>query len=296
MAFHRKLWRRRSWRRIFYERLSEPLHLNLLSVFVGLFGSFRRKVEYDLILRHSNAFALLKAADQAKERGLPGITVLEFGVAAGAGLMNLCVLAQKVTSLTGIDIQVFGFDTGKGMPAPRDYRDHPDIYGKGDFAANLEALRAILPPNGHLILGELAETAPRFVKEKLSAQAPIGYVFLDVDYYSSTVEALKIFDGPPDCYLPMLSIHVDDIDFEAHNPYAGELLAINEFNEQHRFRKICRQEFLESSRLFRKAEWIRHMFTLHVMDHPSRQQAPTRPAQFLENPYLRGASAKHSGQ
>src|SRR5580698_9337117 len=100
MGFHKKLLRRHVWRRIFYERLTEPLHLNALSVFVGLFGSFRQKVAYDLVLRPYHAFALLNAADQARGRGLSAITVLEFGVAAGAGLMNISILAQKVTSLT----------------------------------------------------------------------------------------------------------------------------------------------------------------------------------------------------
>jgi hypothetical protein len=295
MGFHKKLLRRHSLRRIFYERLTEPIHLNVLSVFVALFGSFRQKVAHDLVLRHSNAFALLKAADQAKELGLSAITVIEFGVAAGAGLMNICLLAQKVSSLTGIDIQVFGFDTGKGMPAPRDYRDHPNMYHQGDFPSDLAALRNILPSNGHLILGELADTAPQFVKDKLTGRTPIGYVSVDVDYYSSTVEALKVFDGPPQFYLPMVSIYLDDINFECHNPFAGELLAINEFNEHHQFRKICRHEFLDSSRIFRNAEWIKHIFTLHVMDHPVRQNSTSRPAQLLENPYLREAAAKPSG-
>ena len=51
---------------MYYERLSEPLHLNAISAFVALFGSFRRKVEYDLVLRPQNAFGILKAADSAK--------------------------------------------------------------------------------------------------------------------------------------------------------------------------------------------------------------------------------------
>jgi hypothetical protein len=292
MILHKKLMRRHIRRRIFYERMTEPLHLNVLSVFVALFGSFRQKVAYDLVLRHCNAFALLNAADQAKWHGLSTVSVIEFGVAAGAGLMNICLLAQKVSSLTGVDIQVYGFDTGKGMPPHRDYRDHPEYYREGDFPSDFAALQAILPANGHLVLGELALTAPQFVKDKLTAQAPIGYASVDVDYYSSTVDALKIFDGPPQCYLPMVGIYLDDIDFEGHNPYAGELLAINEFNEQHQFRKICRYEFLECSRIFRKAAWLMHMFTLHVMDHPIRQNKATGPTHFLENPYLSETRAR----
>jgi hypothetical protein len=286
MTLYKKLGRRQNWRRIFLERLTEPLHLNVLSVFVGLFGSFRQRVAYDLVLRHCHAFALLQAADRAKSYGISAISVIEFGVAAGGGLMNLSILAQTVTSLTGVDIQIFGFDTGNGMPAHRDYRDHPDFYREGDFPTDLAALKAVLPANGHIIIGELGVTVPEFVKNTLTEQSPLGYIAVDVDYYSSTVEALKVFDGRPQFYLPMVSVYLDDIDFEGHNPFAGELLAVNEFNEQHQFRKICRYEFLECTRIFRKTAWLKHMFTLHVMDHPVRQNAGKGPPHVLENPYL----------
>ncbi len=286
MGFLKKLRHRGAWRRIFYERLTEPLHLNALSLFVGAFGSFRLKVEYDLILRQYNAFGILKAADQAKAAGLSAVSVLEFGVASGAGLMNMCLIAEKVSSLTGVDVHVFGFDTGKGMPAPRDYRDHPDLYQEGDFPSDPARLKERLPSNGQLILGELGATIPRFLEETLSDQCPVGYVMLDVDYYSSTVDALKLFEGPPGLYLPTTTIYVDDIHFEAHNPYAGELLAINEFNDQNEFRKICRNDFLECSRLFRRAEWIKHIFTLQVLDHPSRQAVAKAAQRTLMNPYF----------
>ena len=162
MGFLRKLKHRAAWRRIYYERLTEPLHLNALSLPVWLFGSFRLKVEYDLVIRHYNAFGILRAADKAKEAGLHSVSAIEFGVASGAGLMNMCLIAQKVSALTGVDVAVYGFDTGKGMPAPRDYRDHPDLYQEGDFAGDLKRLKDSLPSNGQLILGELAETVPQF--------------------------------------------------------------------------------------------------------------------------------------
>jgi hypothetical protein len=286
MGFYRKLKQRNVWRKIFYERLTEPIHLNLLSVLVALFGSYRMKVAYDLIVRQYHAYGILRAADLAKAAGLDSVCVLEFGVAAGAGMMNLCLIAQKVSALTGVDVKIFGFDTGKGMPAPRDYRDHPDFYQEGDFPADLQALKRLLPANGQLVLGELAVTVPQFLQQHASAKCPIGYVVLDVDYYSSTVEALKLFEGNPQFYLPTTAIYVDDIQFVGHNPFAGELLAINEFNAQHQFRKICFYEFLECSRIFRRAEWIKHMFTLQVMDHPARMAPPKRSQSLLANPYL----------
>src|SRR5689334_9800632 len=113
MSFLRRLAKRHAWRRIFYERLTEPLHLNALSVLVGVFGTFRLKVEYDLVLRHYHAFGILKAADHAKAMGLSSVAAIEFGVAAGAGLMNMCLIAQKVAGITGVNVKVIGFDTGK---------------------------------------------------------------------------------------------------------------------------------------------------------------------------------------
>jgi hypothetical protein len=53
-----KLARRDRWRRIFLERLTEPVHLNLLSLPVLLFGSYRAKIAWDLIIRQQ--YALLK--------------------------------------------------------------------------------------------------------------------------------------------------------------------------------------------------------------------------------------------
>src|ERR1039457_5891009 len=128
MGFLRKLSQPRIMRRVFIERLTEPLHLNFLALWVAAFGSFRQRVNFDLILRQHNAFAILSAADRARALRLNKITVIEFGVAAGAGLLNMCRIAGRVTKATGVEIQVIGFDTGSGMPPARGYRDHPDLY------------------------------------------------------------------------------------------------------------------------------------------------------------------------
>src|SRR5664279_2437921 len=131
----------------FLERLSEPLHLNFLSLFVLLFGSFRSKVYFDLVIRQQNAFPILYAVDLAKWRGYSSIVVCEFGVAAGAGMMNMCAIADRVAKATGIEICVVGFDNGVGMPDPLDYRDLPEFFTKGDFPMDEERLRRNLPPN-----------------------------------------------------------------------------------------------------------------------------------------------------
>ena len=128
-----KLGQKRAWERIFRERLSEPLHLNLIALFIAAFGSFRHKVYFDLVVRLPYAYGLLEAADAAASMGLKRFTAVEFGVASGAGLMNMCKIAERVTKTTGIEVDIVGFDNATGMPEPVDYRDHPEYYSPGDY-------------------------------------------------------------------------------------------------------------------------------------------------------------------
>ncbi len=161
----RKLANPRIWRRIFQERLSEPLHLNVLSLFVAAFGGFRARVAHDLVIRHHHAYAILRCADLARSQGLKEVTLVEFGVAAGAGLLNICRIAEAVTRETGVSFRVIGFDTGKGMPPPASYRDHPELYREGDFPMNAEGLRAALPPYARLVLGDIAATVSEELRQ-----------------------------------------------------------------------------------------------------------------------------------
>ena len=107
-------------KRIFIERLTEPLHLNLISLAVAIAGSTRAKIAFDLITRQHLAFGLLQVADDAREHGIKKVTAVEFGVASGAGLFNMCDIAKRVPTATGVEFAIAGFDSGKGMPPARD--------------------------------------------------------------------------------------------------------------------------------------------------------------------------------
>jgi len=257
------------FRKVLVERLSEPLHLNLASAFVAAFGSFRRKVDFDLIVRPQFAFPILYAADRAKARGYGKITIAEFGVGSGAGLMNMCKIAGSVMAETGTEIEVVGFDTGTGMPPGIDYRDHPEIWQPGDFPMDQERLRAALPPFARLVLGNAEQTVPEFV-EALSPSAPLAFFSVDVDYYSSSVSVLKVLGGSPDKYLPFVMIYLDDITVDEANPWCGELLAVNEFNAAHETRKIAPFPLLRAKRLLKNAMWIDQVYVGHIFDHAMR--------------------------
>jgi len=191
-------------------------------------------------------------------------------VASGAGLLNICHIADLVEKATGVRIKVAGFDTATGMPKAVDYRDLPELWQQGDFKMDESALRRKLPPRASLHVGPLVETIPAFMTS-LAADAPIGFISLDVDYYSSSVEALKIFEFDPGQYLPMVCTYLDDIIVESISDWSGELLAINEFNESHPLRKIAPFPFLREKRIFQRARWIGQIYFCHIHDHPLRR-------------------------
>jgi hypothetical protein len=271
--------------RVLRERLTEPVHLNVLSLFVALFGSFRAKVDFDLIIRQQFAFSILYAADQARALGVKKIVLVEFGVANGSGLLNMCAIAASVTKATGVEFEVYGFDTGAGMPPAIDYRDHPEIFQQGDFPMNFPKLKAALPPFAHLLIGELENTIPAFLQQ-LSPETPLAFVSLDVDYYSSSKRALEVFKAAPEKYLPMVILYLDDIFNDSCNPWCGENLAVREFNDESTLRKIAPFPFLRARRIFQRARWVDQIYFVHMFDHETRTPKIRREVYAIPNEYI----------
>ena len=278
------LVQRESLERFLRERLSEPLHLNLLSLPVALFGSTRSKVYFDLCARPHHAYGLLAAADRARGLGHERVTVIEFGVGSGAGLMNLCELGDRIGRETGIGFDIVGFDTGSGMPDALDYRDHPEFYQPRGIALPApERLRAALPKNAELIIGPLRATVSEF-----DPRSPIGFASIDVNYYSCARDCLTVFTRAPHKYQPVVDLYLDDIGAAGHNEWCGELRAIREFSDAHETRRIARTNFLREQRLFKNASWISQFYSLYVLDHPARSIAVGQvQAAASTNPSLR---------
>ena len=289
-----KLWKKllepRIWRRIYIERLGEPLIYNLASIFVALIGSVRQKIAYDLVLRPQYAFCIQAAADLAKKHRISKVTLLEFGVASGAGLLNLCHIAGKVTKETGVQFDIVGFDSGEGMPPPRDYRDHPEKYFTGDYpVTDKEGLLRRLPNNARIIFGDIETALARFRDE---ITAPIGVVCIDVDYYWSTKESLNVMLLDPEKYLPITYMYFDDVQDIDDNEFCGELCAIKEFNADasHPMRRIAPANFLSELRILKRAIWHKQIYLAHVFDHEYRSaayiQRNRKGTNVLSNPYI----------
>lgn len=169
------------------------------------------------------------AAMQARRQAIHEISVIEFGVASGQGLLAMQAEAEAVESETGVAVQVYGFDA-KGLPELiGDHRDHPDAWRQGDYPMNEEALRAKLEPQRTaLIVGNVRESVRDFVQKY--KPAPIGFVSFDMDLYSSTRDALQIFRCPDVRMLWHVPLYFDDIEFLFNYSEAGEFLAVQEFN------------------------------------------------------------------
>ncbi len=286
----RKLSEARIWRRIYLERLGEPLLYNVISLFHLLLGSTRKKIEYDLIPRQPYAYCIQAAADQAKAAGVETLTLIEFGVAAGAGLLNMCWIAEQVTRETGVQFEIIGFDSGQGMPDPRDFRDHPEKYFTGDFPlTDKDALLQALPGNARLLLGDIGASIELLRTEVIH---PIGFISIDVDYYWSTRECLRVLTFDPRYYLSSVLLYADDVQDVDDNEYCGELLAIKEFNASTEtpYRKIAPANLLSRHRIFKHAIWHHQIFMAHVFDHPRRSIENVRAARthitVLTNPCL----------
>ena len=176
----------------------------------------------------------------AAASGVGAISVLEFGVAGGSGLLVLEREAAAVEKELGVSIQVYGFDNGPaGLPAfIGDYRDHPDKWQPGDFPMDEPLLRSRLGRRTTLVLGNVAETVPRFFDDP--SVPPVGFVAFDLDLYSSTTHALRILSLPGRRTLDHVPVYFDDTEHSVSHRFAGELLAIDEFNETSAHVKIDR--------------------------------------------------------
>jgi hypothetical protein len=217
--------------------------------------------------RKDIAHYILLATAQAKCLGYDTVSLFEFGVGGGGGLLRICNTAKKLTELCGMKYKIYGFDRGIGLPSVIDYRDHPEIWWGGKYQMDYPSLKRKLPPNCELIIGDIHNTLPKFMER--TDVPPIGFVSLDVDLYTSTRDCMPFFEQDSSKYLPSVLTYVDDADLVLTiSEWTGQRLALNEFNERNEFRKIEKKDIVYN-----------RMYVCQVLDHPVRhgKQKPQIP-------------------
>jgi hypothetical protein len=231
-------------------------------------GSVSTRVRYGIWNRPHYAYGVYAAANLAKQLGKPGVTVIEFGVAGGSGLIALQELAKTMSAELDLPIWVVGFDTGQGMPDPIDFRDLPHVWNTGFYSMDVDRLRAQLSGT-QLLLGDVGDTVSEFLSN--SIRFPIGFIAFDLDYYSSTTKAFRVFEGLPETRLPRVYCYFDDITWPeraCHNEYTGELGAIRDFNARSYEKKICPIHLFRNTRP-QPETWNDQFYVLHDFSHPS---------------------------
>ncbi|MCH8539322.1 MAG: hypothetical protein LAT58_00970 [Opitutales bacterium] len=233
------------------------------------YPSLDKRIEFDFYNRGKEpqyAYSIYNSAKQAKAIGYNGITIIEFGVAAGTGLLAMERLADLIEKELDIRIDIFGFDSGEGLPNPEDYRDLPYEWKGEFFKMDTQKLKRTLK-KAELILGDVKITVPNFLET--SIRFPIAFVSFDLDFYSSTVSALNLFSHKDiKKYIPRVICCFDSTSNDRRYlcSYVGEPAARTKFNSINKSRKICKLEYLSYRRKLPKL-WNEKIFICHFFDH-----------------------------
>ncbi len=196
----------------------------------------------------------------------PKVSVIEFGVATGGGLLVLEAYAAELGGRAGIEVEVYGFDAGSGLPAPLDYRDLGYVWKRGAYQMDIEGLKSRLK-SAKLLLGDVNDTVPDFLRAQ---HAPIGFMSFDLDYYSSTMAAFQTFKAPDSALLPRVVCYFDDVVSDGHQlhcDHVGELLAIREFNETGKGIHTLAPFGLMHTDLVIPALWMQQLWVYHRFNH-----------------------------
>ena len=215
-----------------------------------------------ILPRPQYALGLFLSAAFAKEQGIKKFSVIEFGCWEGEGLIDLEHYSNEIEKIFEVNIEIYGFDGGSGMPKPKDYKDRIYQFSEGEMKFSNEENKRVLKKS-KFIIGKFDETIPKFLKDKF---APIGCVFNDQDYFSSTIDSFKIFKESKNL-LPKVFLYFDDLNFSSK--MTGELGAINDFNINNKLQIEKIPEMAETLSLFWK-KWIflgKRFFLIHNFQH-----------------------------
>tara|TARA_B100001057_G_scaffold500685_1_gene617142 strand:+ start:5460 stop:6296 length:837 start_codon:yes stop_codon:yes gene_type:complete len=223
------------------------------------------EVKLNLNTKPPYAYCMYHSALLAKKLNIKKISVLEFGVAGGNGIVQIEKIAEKIINELGIQIEIYGFTLKDGLQNPVDFRDLPYWWNFGLYPTLTDDLDTKIKKTTKIIYGDVKDTTKTFFKQY--NPAPIGVIFNDLDYFSSTLNSFEIFNNEDHFYLPRIFCYFDDIvgtEKEMFNEFTGELMAINKFNENNDQKKIClNRNLIPNSR----ENWRYQIYYYHNFNH-----------------------------
>ncbi|MBT9331145.1 hypothetical protein [Paracidobacterium acidisoli] len=238
-------------------------------------GSYRSRLYLGAVNRPHYGWCLYHAAEEAKALGYKAITVLEFGVAGGNGLICLCEHKRAIEKEMGVEVRVVGFDTGKGLPPSSDPRDLLYCWPPGSYEMDRPALEARIAGRAELVIGDVAQTV---IGWEPAAHAPIGAIMFDLDFYSSTMAAFGILSQANT--LPRIWCYFDDIRGYPENAYTdgiGEREAIRQFNLAPERKQL--RDHLSPAYTFKAVPpeaWHEDIYLYHRLNHPNYNTCLTK--------------------
>ena len=196
----------------------KPLRVALLAYLSLKFKTF--KPHYESIL--------YEGCLEAKKLGINQVSVIELGVAGGAGIIALEKYKKKIEKVLDINIDIYGFDMGSGLPKIEADEDLPFLWREGLYKIDKVALEKKI--NSKIFYGDVQNTLNDFIKINKNN---ICCIFFDLDLYTSTINFLNQIPKIKDHLLPRVLCYFDDVYvFENYiNQFNGVFKAIEEFNK-----------------------------------------------------------------
>jgi hypothetical protein len=227
---------------------------------------YRQRLFAGAVPRPHYGRCIYEAAQLANRLNYPRMSVIEFGCGGGNGLLNAEMHIAEITRIFPVKIELYGFDRVTGLPEGEDYRDLLHYFQPGQFQMCADRLREKLKI-AELVLGNVKDRCKTFFSDYDAA--PVGAIFYDLDFYSSTRDALTLFDHNADHFLPRIFMYFDDVignNTWLANEYVGEELAISEFNQQHSMKKIVTNKYLPLQ--YPSQVWAHQIYSYHNFEHP----------------------------
>lgn len=257
-----------------------PLRAALVRSIIRRFSlfSYRDRLFINAVDRPHYGHCIYEAAQLASRLKYPRMSVIEFGCGGGNGLLNAEMHITEIAKIFPVKIELYGFDTGLGLPRGNDYRDLLHYFKPGQFQMQVNRLEPRLRI-GKIVLGDVKDTCKTFFSDY--DPAPVGCIFHDLDFYSSTRDALALFNSASAYFLPRIFMYFDDIignNTWLANEFVGEQLAIVEFNQQHATKKILANKYMPIQ-YPDQGWWVHQIFNYHDFEHPDYSSFVAAPEQ-----------------